>query len=128
MAQKTHLSFVYGTLMEGWYNHARVLAPVVVRKIGRGVTAKKFAMTVPSFPIVLRQPEIYPIHGELFEVTSLEPSDRLEGHPLWYQRIQTDVVVDGKTYVAWIYTQAVASGPIFRCGDWRESAGEHLTV
>ena len=119
--RETHLLFVYGTLMEAYPNHARCLTPVLVRKIGRGRTLDKFAMTVPSFPIVLLEPKIYPIHGELYEVHSLELTDRLEGHPRWYQRVRKPVEVDGKTYIAWIYTQAKTDGLIFKCGDWRES-------
>lgn len=116
----SYLLFVYGTLMEGYNNH-RLIQEANGRKIGSGYTKLKYSMVMPSFPIALRNPRLYPIKGELFEVATLDRIDRLEGHPQWYKRYQIKVIVDGAEHTAWMYFQSRNESPsltILEDGDW----------
>jgi gamma-glutamylcyclotransferase (GGCT)/AIG2-like uncharacterized protein YtfP len=88
-------------------------------------------MIMPSFPIALRNPKLYPIVGELFEVDALERIDRLEGHPNWYKRYQIKVIVNGVEHTAWMYFQEKNSSGSLKVedhGDWGKLYDAHRAL
>jgi gamma-glutamylcyclotransferase (GGCT)/AIG2-like uncharacterized protein YtfP len=116
--------------MEGRHNH-HLIAEVNGKKIGGGQTKLKYAMIMPSFPIALRNPKLYPIVGELFEVDALERIDRLEGHPNWYKRYQIKVIVNGVEHTAWMYFQEKNSSGSLKVedhGDWGKLYDAHRAL
>ena len=108
--------FVYGSLKRGFYNH-----PCIERAtyLGTAITCgRKFIMASGgSFPIVYYSGNStwgY-VEGEVYEVTPdiLDNVDSLEGHPYWYRRHLTDVLLKdgGKTEVI-MYVQDMYSGSL----------------
>lgn len=94
--------FVYGTLKEGHGNN-RLLEGS--KKIGVGITKKKFGMYSRHIPYVVDDEETTNIKGELYEISNstLSRCDLLEGHPRFYERKLIDVIVDNTFYKAWCY-------------------------
>jgi len=98
-----NLVAVYGTLKKGFGNNYLLRNSTF---IGKGVTKKKFPMVASGIPYVLKEEgKGHFIDIELYAVsdTTLKDLDSLEGHPTWYKREVTDVLVKGKTYSAWLY-------------------------
>lgn len=108
MLLKEHpLVFVYGTLKRGFHNH-----PVMQRAGGEfvchGATVEHYPLVVDGLPYLLDAPgQGHPVEGEIYRVDSAEGwrvLDRLEGHPVFYERRVADIAgEDGETYAAWIY-------------------------
>ena len=83
--------FVYGTLKQGFSNH-HVMKRANGRFVGTHNTDPWYTMIkMGTFPGVVVGGETS-IKGEVFEVDSLVPLDRLEGYPSFYNRrlIETD--------------------------------------
>ena len=83
--------FVYGTLKQGFSNH-HVMKRANGRFVGTHNTDPWYTMIkMGTFPGVVVGGETS-IKGEVFEVDSLVPLDRLEGYPGFYNRrlIETD--------------------------------------
>jgi len=106
--------FVYGTLRKGYGNHNACLAGAPNLKfMGKGKTVGTFNMRSGGFPFVsqeLNDGNDSTIVGELYEVeesTLLGPLDGLEGHPDFYTRKMTQIVLDdsehGDVEEAWMY-------------------------
>ena len=103
----SHKVAVYGTLRKGNSNYNHYLTKS--KYIGQGETLNSYLMTCPSsIPFV--HPEPNPsgsnIVVDVFEVNSstLAALDMLEGHPHWYCREQTDIVLDsGESVRCWVY-------------------------
>jgi gamma-glutamylcyclotransferase (GGCT)/AIG2-like uncharacterized protein YtfP len=107
--------FVYGTLKRGFSNWRALLAERSTF-LGEAVSvAADFAMLDGSFPRLLRRPHGHPVFGELFEVDrkTLQRLDRLENHPMWYQRQRRRFrKADGATVQAWVYIMRLEWRPI----------------
>jgi len=102
-----HRVAVYGTLRKGNSNYNHYLTKS--KYIGQGETLNPYLMTCPSsIPFV--HPEPNPsgsnIVVDVFEVSSsiLSALDMLEGHPHWYCREQTEIVLNsGESVRCWVY-------------------------
>lgn len=103
--------FVYGTLKRGFNNNTLLTNQQFV---GTAKTVKSMIMEDRGIPFIYDYKKAYkgnklyegsPILGELWNVSedALKRIDGLEGHPDWYTRRLTQVVLDDwKTY-AWLY-------------------------
>jgi len=115
-----HLVFVYGTLRKSRGNHQLLEG---AQFIGVGATKNKCAMyLVGGFPYAISTEERYPIIGELYGVTDeiLKKLDQLEGHPCYYARCETEVVVNGEDYIAWMYFRD-PKGTLLQSGDYNDA-------
>lgn len=121
MEQK-HLIFVYGSLRQGHGNHHLLEGASCY---GTGQTLSNCAMYVVSgYPYVTSSEQRYPIIGELYavDVAMLEKLDKMEGHPRYYVRRETTVVVAGQEYTCWMYFRD-PDGTLLHTGDFNELAG-----
>lgn len=96
---------VYGTLKYGnsnFYNHLED-----AKFLGTGYTKKKYEMISRSIPYVLPRDGVGGnIDVELYYVSKFDMTgvDQLEGHPKFYERLETPIVMDDGTEVtAWVY-------------------------
>ncbi|WP_457572215.1 gamma-glutamylcyclotransferase family protein [Desulfovulcanus sp.] len=118
----SHFVFVYGTLKKGYSNHHFLLDASF---IGPGRTQNKYTMYADSIPYVSPQPQTSYIYGELYLVNddTLRALDQLEEHPDFYVRRKVPVVIDAKTYLAWMYFARYPSGSIVPLGCWEPEGG-----
>ena len=99
-----NLVAVYGTLKKGYSNYQRYLRSS--NYIGSGVTAKKYPLIINGLPYLMEEEgKGYNVKVDVFSVTdnTLRDLDRLEGHPTFYQRKETEIVCKGKQFTCWIY-------------------------
>ena len=118
MGQK-HLVFVYGTLRNGHSNH-HLLTDAF--SYGVGSTEAHYAMYLTSgYPYVTSSEARYPIVGELYAVDddTLKILDSMEGHPRYYERRETTVIVEDECFIAWMYFRD-PKGTLMRNGDFDE--------
>lgn len=118
--ETNQLVAVYGTLKQGFGNH-RLLTNATF--IGEGRTKDKYRLCVSGLPYMIRgkHDEGHNVVVELYDCNPFEMYnlDILEGHPRFYKREQVDVVVNGKTYNAWVYF--VGDSPYYNNGEYVES-------
>lgn len=91
--------FVYGTLKQGFGNHARFL-----KREPDYVGTIKARLYVSGLPYI--RPGEGVVHGEVYSVDNdtLKGLDMLEGHPGWYRREKVVVETkDGKKVEAQAY-------------------------
>ena len=115
---ETVLLFAYGTLMSGYGNNRLFEGQTL---IGAGETQNLYTMYASGIPYVNEHEPTSVIKGELWEVSNsrLPSVDALEGHPRWYQRKLIPVIVEGKTYNAWLYFNDDKGGKKIEDGDFR---------
>lgn len=126
--KKTYRVFVYGTLRNGQRNH-RLLQKAVF--LGTGKTETPFQMrqtwhskTDLGIPFVSKNkklPHRKQVVGELYEVNSetLTYLDQLEGHPRFYKRELTTIILpDGTCVEAWLYFCDTDHGEVNISGDF----------
>jgi gamma-glutamylcyclotransferase (GGCT)/AIG2-like uncharacterized protein YtfP len=107
---KPHLIAVYGTLRQGYHNH-RLLNTATL--VAAGNTLRDLRMVCEGIPYVLPPEEDgvgYRIAVEVYAVDdkTLARVDALEGHPRWYVREKTPIVLDnGLSTEAWLYFNPV---------------------
>ncbi len=105
--------FVYGTLKRGYGNNALLRDAAF---LGEAVTVRKFAMINHGVPFVIREQQLAPVAGELFDIggnrATLNRLDRLESNGLLYDRITDMVNCGGKLHCASLYVR----GP--RAASW----------
>ena len=95
------LVFVYGTLKDGYCNNSVLGRADGVKVQDSQVRPGEFTMVdLGAFPALIEDKNGGRIFGEIWEVDSLKPLDRLEGYPTLYdrKRIETDT-----GQVCWIY-------------------------
>ena len=97
----TETVFVYGSLKEGFHNHA-VMDRARGKLIRTGITLPEYDMiSFGAYPGVLAGGECV-IKGEVYEVEDIGPLDRLEGHPTFYERRIVNIAC--KDFIkAWMY-------------------------
>lgn len=96
---------VYGTLKKGRGNsfYLRDAQPV-----GVGVTAGKYRLCITTLPYLLDEENDsgFNVKVEVYDVndTTFNAVDMLEGHPGFYRRRKTEIVLsNGKKTSAWVY-------------------------
>lgn len=112
--------FVYGTLRRAHGNHQLLEN---ADYLGTGSTLGKYSMYIAGgYPYVVSTEARYPIVGELYGVDdqTLEKLDKMEGHPHYYTRKETMVIVDGKEYSAWMYVRD-PHGILMPSGDYSDA-------
>lgn len=115
--------FVYGTLLRGEPNHARLAGDLFVRT----AETKGKMYSVGYFPGVrFDQAGEVPIKGEVYDVTpeSLQALDWLEGYYAdkpersHYRRIEVELA-DGERVQTYQYNRGVETLPVVTNGSWR---------
>ncbi len=105
--------FVYGTLKRGYSNH-RLLTGASFLCGGR--TREKYALYTSGIPFVIKDEKISQIQGEIYLVdeTTLANLDLLEGHPNWYCREKTEIILEEgwPTVTAWLYFYPYPTGKL----------------
>ena len=100
----TKMVAVYGTLKQGKSNH-RLLKGVPF--IGAGKTKDKYPMVVRGLPYLYDEKGVgHNVNVEVYECDGVDMNalDSLEGHPTFYERRKTDIVLDdGEVMNVWIY-------------------------
>lgn len=96
---------VYGTLKRERHNHPLLLDSLY---IGEGRTEQKYPMVVSrsGLPFLINKPGVgKKVNVELYltDKAMLNNIDILEGHPEWYKREKTRVVVNDFVAEPWIY-------------------------
>jgi len=118
--ERQYLVFVYGTLRQGCANH-HLLKDAFCYGIGN--TVSKFAMyLISGYPYVTSSEPRYQIVGELYAVdkVTLVELDKMEGHPIHYERSETVVSVNGEEYTAWMYFRN-PKGKLLQSGDFKDT-------
>ena len=116
-----HRVFVYGSLKSTFYNN------VVMRNAGgvlirTDTTPADYTMLdLGSYPAVIREGNTS-IKGEVWEVATLAPLDRLEGYPSYYTREQ--IKLNKGDDMPWMYMLTSRRGirNTVDTGIWLESA------
>lgn len=94
--------FVYGSLKRGHHNHEFLTGS---RFVADGTTQPSYDMLdFGHYPAVVPN-GAYSIRGEVFLVTGtvLGMVDALEGHPMFFRRIEVPVRTDQGVVPAWMY-------------------------
>lgn len=111
MAQ--YILFVYGTLKRTFSNNYLLES---AKYLGTGHTKNKFALYVSGIPFVIKNEQVSVIYGELYQVDelTLHRLDKLEGHPGWYCREETEIIPESsdQTITAWLYFYPKATGTL----------------
>lgn len=106
---------VYGTLKQGQYNHL-VLSRQGAKYLGIDVLTGWVMYDLGSFPCIVPTKLSESIVVEVYEVADLKATDRLEGYPGFYDRVQI-VTRYGN---AWIYfmREAPQRAKLITSGVW----------
>lgn len=99
-----NLVAVYGTLKKGYNNYYSYLTSA--KYVAKGTTKDKYPLIISGLPYLIEDiGKGHNVEVDVFKVSDskLKDLDILEGHPNWYRRKQTDVVVGKKTLSCWIY-------------------------
>lgn len=99
-----NLVAVYGTLKKGNGNYHRYLSDSTF--VGHGKTAHKYPLIVDGLPYMIDEKGTgHNVKVDVFKVSDmvLRDLDMLEGHPNWYERKKTDIMVGGKKMTCWLY-------------------------
>lgn len=117
--KRQHLIFAYGSLRQGHGNHHLLEGAYYY---GTGRTLNNYAMyMVSGYPYVTSSEARYPITGELYGVDedTLEKLDKMEGHPRYYVRKETAVLIKGEPFSAWMYIRD-PQGILMVSGDYND--------
>ncbi|ACF13947.1 AIG2 family protein [Chloroherpeton thalassium ATCC 35110] len=108
MEKKSHLVFVYGTLMHGYHNHVLLEDAVF---LGEAETVEKYRLTYTFFPMLTEPPEVH-VKGELYQVDdeALANLDILEDIPHLYQRKKIPIQINQEKHLAWVYVYTTGEG------------------
>lgn len=96
---------VYGTLKKGRGNSFYLRD---AKHVGNGVTAEKYRLCITSLPYLLEEESNsgFNVKVEVYDIndTTFSAVDMLEGHPRFYRRRKTNIVLsNGKQTEAWVY-------------------------
>lgn len=110
--------FVYGTLKKHFHNHYLLQD---ASYLGSGHTKDKFALYAEGIPFVIKTEPVCHVHGEVYQVDrdTLSKLDALEGHPTWYCRELTSIIIDGnepQEVEAWLYFYPDKRGKLIKSG------------
>jgi len=119
--ERQHLVFVYGTLRQGHVNHHLLKD---AHCFGMGCTVSNFTLyLISGYPYVSSKENRYTIVGEMYAIDedTLDKLDKMEGHPRYYVRRETAVIVGGEQYSAWMYFHD-PPGMLMPTGDFNDAA------
>jgi gamma-glutamylcyclotransferase (GGCT)/AIG2-like uncharacterized protein YtfP len=133
-ADDWQLMFVYGTMLRGMRNNARLKGG---HYLCDAVTVNKYRMTVgfwrqTNLPVPYVDPRrrTHHIKGELWLVDRelLSHVDKKEGHPTFYHRNKAAIRTEnGKEVRAWVYFMTRAEGRwVARGGDFANFINRHF--
>lgn len=96
---------VYGTLKKGRGNSFYLRD---AKHVGNGVTAEKYRLCITSLPYLLDEESNsgFNVKVEVYDIndTTFSAVDMLEGHPRFYRRRKTNIVLNnGNQTEAWVY-------------------------
>lgn len=95
---------VYGTLKQGYGNHGLIKS---AKFVGKGKTKSKYPLRVSGLPYMYDTKGVgHNVDVEVYDCDHWEmiDLDRLEGHPNFYERKVTQIVLDsGEVVDAWVY-------------------------
>ena len=117
--ERKHSVFVYGTLRNGHSNHHLLNDAYCY---GVGSTESNYSMyIIGGYPYVTSSETRYPIVGELYGVDdeSLIKLDKMEGHPRYYECMETLIIVGKEHYTAWMYYRN-PNGILMDSGDFND--------
>ena len=116
--------FVYGTLKRGFDNHT------LLRKaefLGKAKTVNKMQMlSLGLFPMVTDEQSVSIIYGEVYNIDkkTLNELDMLEGHPNFYTRKTTDIVLNNTVVKAIVYLKGKKyhsrDNVVVHSGEWKK--------
>lgn len=111
-----NLSFCYGTLKSGHYNHV-VMERAGGKLVGEASIKGATMYSLGGFPGIVLDGCDNTIYGEVFEVQDFAPLDRLEGYPSFYDRkiVETSI---GKAWVYFLRPEQVRGLPVVESGVW----------
>lgn len=114
-----HDIFVYGTLMNGFGNHALLRGAEFIKS---GRTPPSYTMySLGGFPGVCEGGETAVV-GEIYRVKNTEMLrrlDSLEGHPNWYRRTPI-TLEDGSEVEMYVYLNGDPNMTVVESGSWRQ--------
>lgn len=112
-----HRIFVYGTLLEGLPNHARMAG---ARLLGPARTRARYLLVdLGDHPGLMKGGSLA-VAGEVYEVDAglLAALDEFEGHPHLFTR-EPVALVEGEAEAYFLGPYAGGDHPLVRGGDWR---------
>jgi gamma-glutamylcyclotransferase (GGCT)/AIG2-like uncharacterized protein YtfP len=106
---------VYGTLKQGQYNHP-VLGRQGAEYLGTDILTGWVMYDLGSFPCIVPTKLSGSIVVEVYKVADLKATDRLEGYPGFYDRVQVATHYGS----AWIYfmREAPQGAELINSGVW----------
>lgn len=131
-----HKVFVYGSLMSGMPNHARMRDAILLSKDARTENPEYelHELVEFSFPSAIRSPMGTTLFGEVYHVSDqlLAMMDYFEGHPDFFKRQEVQIVLDGsEPFTCWIYEgpeslsiEGLSQSVLIESGDWRKHYAE----
>lgn len=108
---------VYGTLKKGNSNYYNYLTKSTF--VGQGETVNRYPLLVQGLPYLVNKKGIgHNVVVHVFKVSDdvLRQVDGLEGHPRWYRREKTNILMDsGKVLSCWTYfnDRTIAPADVF---------------
>ena len=110
--------FVYGSLMQGFYNHSILYGAQFIKN---GITKRDYILyDLGGFPGMIKDGN-NSILGEIYEVdpATLIMLDGLESHPDFYKRTPIELG-DGTKVQAYILNESyLRNYPVIKSGDWK---------
>lgn len=113
------LVFAYGTLKKGFEFHYCLKGAALLAK---GKTKENYSLYLDDYPIVCFYESLYPIEGEIYQVTDaiFAKLDSIEDYPKLYIRKKIPVILEsGEEVEAWIYYKEHPSGKLLSSGKFK---------
>jgi len=116
MNQNINLSFVYGTLKQGFHNH-RVMKHAGGEFVGEATLSGATMYSLGGFPGIVLDDSDNTVVGEVYSVKDFAPLDYLEGYPSFYDRKVVETSL-GKAWVYFLPQSSVKGLSVVKNGVW----------
>lgn len=124
--KETTLIGVYGTLRKGFGNHG-LLIRCGAKYVGIGHTKELMKLVASGIPFLSRESKVSHVIIEVYEIPNenLHLVDGLEGHPDWYKRDYTTIIMEDKSELdVQVYFNEVSAkesrNVLIESGDYKE--------